>query len=151
MIPAEVIFVKIREVSRITGLSKKTIRFYESSNLFFPEKKNKNGMFYREYSENDVIELQKIIALRQSKFSIEEIRQTQNSPEKIIEVFRNYRSRLQLEHLELTAILEIVNNIPDEFLLDKEAVYNLLLNGPYDCRERETICKRLSLYYEKGW
>lgn len=74
--------MKIREVSRITGLSKKTIRFYESSNLFFPEKKNKNGMFYREYSENDVIELQKIIALRQSKFSIEEIRQIQNSPEK---------------------------------------------------------------------
>ena len=38
--------MKIKEVSQLTGLSKKTIRFYEEEGLIQPEKTYYNGRAY---------------------------------------------------------------------------------------------------------
>ena len=36
------VFMKIKELSEITGLTKRTIRFYEDAGLIHPEKSNRN-------------------------------------------------------------------------------------------------------------
>lgn len=63
--------MRINKVEEIVGITKKNIRFYEEKGLLTPERNAENG--YREYSEDDVITLQKIKLLRQLSIPIEEI------------------------------------------------------------------------------
>lgn len=64
--------MKINEVEQKVGITKKNIRFYEQEGLLKPERNVQNG--YREYSEEDLILLQKIKLLRKLSVPIEEIR-----------------------------------------------------------------------------
>lgn len=59
--------MKIKEVSEKTGLTKKTIRYYEAEGLLNPEKQWQNGREYRNYSEQDIFQLEKIAALRRGQ------------------------------------------------------------------------------------
>lgn len=114
--------MKIKDVSEKTGLTKKTIRFYETEGLLAPEKTWLNGREYRSYSEADVQQLLKIAALRRARFSVEEIRHIQSVPEDIPTVFQDYRHRLQQDQRDLTAILAVINNISCETLTDEDAL-----------------------------
>lgn len=63
--------MKINEVEVRVGITKKNIRFYEEKGLVSPKRDETNG--YREYSEEDVMVLQKVKLLRQLSVPIEEI------------------------------------------------------------------------------
>ncbi len=114
--------MKIKEVSQRTGLTKKTIRFYEAEGLLSPEKTWRNGREYRTYSEQDILRLEKIAELRRARFSVEEIRHIHAVPEEIPEVFQTYRQRLQRDQQDLTAILAVVNKISCESLTDEDTL-----------------------------
>ena len=64
--------VKINEVERLVGISKKNIRFYEKENLLHPQRNLENG--YRDYSEKEVEILKRIRLLRRLSIPLEEIR-----------------------------------------------------------------------------
>ena len=112
--------MKIKEVSEKTGLTKKTIRYYEAEGLLNPEKQWQNGREYRNYSEQDIFQLEKIAALRRARFSVEEIRHIESVPEDIPAVFQSYRQRLQQEQRDLSSILAIVNNISSDTLTTED-------------------------------
>ncbi len=114
--------MKIKEVSERTGLTKKTIRFYESEGLLSPEKTWRNGREYRDYSDADILQLEKIAALRRARFSVEEIRHILSVPADIPTVFQDYRSRLQQEEQNLQVILSVVNGISAEALTDPDTL-----------------------------
>lgn len=114
--------MKIKDVSEKTGLTKKTIRYYEAEGLLSPEKTWQNGREYRTYSEADIQQLSKIAELRRARFSVEEIRHIQAVPEDIPAVFQDYRRRLQQDQQDLTAILAVINNISCESLTDEDAL-----------------------------
>ena len=61
----------IGEVSEITGLTKKAIRYYEEARLISP-KINENN--YRQYNLEDVDRLKEISVLRFNGLSIKEIK-----------------------------------------------------------------------------
>ena len=63
--------MKINEVENLIGMTKKNIRFYEEKGLVSPKRDETNG--YREYSEEDVMVLQKVKLLRQLSVPIDEI------------------------------------------------------------------------------
>ena len=63
--------MRINKVEELVGITKKNIRFYEEKGLLNPERNTENG--YREYSDEDVLMLQKIKLLRQLSIPIEEI------------------------------------------------------------------------------
>lgn len=84
--------MRIREVEKLTGLTPKSIRFYESKGLLTVERNEENS--YRSYSENDVNRLRQIKLFRYLDFSIEEIRQLLDSEEvEIKEAFRDKAER----------------------------------------------------------
>ena len=64
--------MNVKEVEAKTGITRANIRFYESKKLICP-KRSENG--YRNYSEEDVEELQRIKLMRLLHISIDEIRQ----------------------------------------------------------------------------
>lgn len=67
--------MKINEVEQQVDITKKNIRFYEQQGLLSPKRNLENG--YRDYSEEDVIELKKIKMLRKLSLPLEEIRRIQ--------------------------------------------------------------------------
>lgn len=108
--------MKIKEVCQQTGLTRRTIRFYEAEKLFAPEKTYQNGREFRNYSEENIQQLQKIATLRRARFSVDEIRRMKESPEETTAIFRDYRERLRLEKADLEQILAFADAIADEEL-----------------------------------
>lgn len=68
--------MRINEVEKAVGISKKNIRFYEEEGLLCPRREQGNG--YRDYSEADVRTLQTIRLLRKLAVPLEEIRRLQS-------------------------------------------------------------------------
>lgn len=62
--------MKIGEFAVCTGLSKDTIRYYEKMDLLHPEIKNK----HREYKKQDIEIIETILKLKQTGFSLQEIK-----------------------------------------------------------------------------
>ena len=64
--------MKINQVAELVGITKKNIRFYEEQKLVEPGRDSQNG--YREYSMDDVRQLEKVKLLRQLGVPCESIR-----------------------------------------------------------------------------
>ena len=69
--------MRIGEIAQLTGLSVSNIRFYEKKGLIGPQRED--GSKYRNYTEDDLRSLKKIVLYRKMDFPIEVIQQLQNS------------------------------------------------------------------------
>ena len=114
--------MKIKDVSQKTGLSKKTIRFYEEEGLIEPEKTYQNGRAYRTYTQAHIQTLNDVALLRRARFSVEEIKTILSTPEEIPALFESYRQRLRTEKDALVQVLSVVDEIAAEELTSKEAL-----------------------------
>lgn len=65
--------MQINECEKTTGVSAKTIRYYEEIALLPPPKRKPNG--YRDYSEADVDRLKLVSGARRLDFSLAEIKE----------------------------------------------------------------------------
>ncbi|ADU32167.1 MerR family transcriptional regulator [Evansella cellulosilytica] len=61
----------IQEVSKILGISKDTLRYYDRIGIVTPSREENR---YRTYSKNDLIDLMNIQIMQYADFSLEEIR-----------------------------------------------------------------------------
>ncbi len=120
--------MQIKEVSTKTGLSIKTIRFYEERGLIHPRLTEKNGKKFRDYGDGDLADLQMVATLRKCLFSIEQIKTMVEHPELTPDVFTEYRIAV-LSQRELLNLLAVKAEA-----LDPEA-----LDGP------EVLARRLSI------
>lgn len=82
--------MKIKEAAQATGLTEKTIRFYEEKGFIEPEKESINGREFRSYSEEDVNTLRLIADLRKLDFSLAEITGMRDNPQSISAVLKDY-------------------------------------------------------------
>lgn len=62
---------KTGEFANLANVTERTLRYYDKINLLKPSKVLSNG--YRQYTDSDLIKLQKILSLKHLGFSIEEI------------------------------------------------------------------------------
>ncbi|MBD8038572.1 MULTISPECIES: MerR family transcriptional regulator [Solibacillus] len=88
--------MKIGEFAECTGISKDTIRYYEKIGLLQPEVKNK----HREYQNHDIILVETIIKLKQTGFSLQEIKM-------LIEWSNNTDQNKELTQEEVQNVLQI--------------------------------------------
>ncbi len=121
--------MKIKEVSQITGLSKKTIRFYEEEGLIEPEKTYQNGRAYRTYTQAHIQTLNDVALLRRARFSVEEIKTILSAPEEIPALFESYRQRLRTEKDAIMQVLAVVDRIPAQALTSKQALMEQIAPG----------------------
>lgn len=67
-------WLKIDDVARETGLTKRAIRYYEEIGLFRPNQRSEGG--YRLYTNEDVQELRRVVDIKEVLgFSLQEIQQ----------------------------------------------------------------------------
>ncbi|WP_159083100.1 MULTISPECIES: MerR family transcriptional regulator [unclassified Lysinibacillus] len=88
--------MKIGEYADLTGISKDTIRYYEKIGLLEPEIKNK----HRNYKDNDAILINTIIKLKQTGFSLLEIKI-------LFDWSKNLDQHKKLTQMEIQNVLQI--------------------------------------------
>jgi len=70
---------KVKQVARITGVSIRTLHYYDEIGLLKPSDRTEAG--YRLYSEDDLLRLQQVLIGRSLGLALEEIRQSLDEPE----------------------------------------------------------------------
>ena len=104
--------MKIKEVEELLSISRSNIRFYEKQGLFTPERQKNN---YREYTEQDVVSLKRIILLRKMGFTVEEIKSIQANELPFSEAIAHTKQRLEDEIEQLHGSLKLLGQVEKEY------------------------------------
>ena len=137
--------MKIKEVCTRTGLTEKSIRLYIEQELIHPESIYVNGRKQITFSEDDILELEKIHTLREADFSISEIRGMLQNPACIAEyIEKKKKENLQnLAHYEKLDVL--LQRLSPSDLGSLDAVSETL-KPIQDIRENESKIPRRFIY-----
>ena len=100
--------MKIKEAARKTGLTEKTIRYYEHRGLVVPSSTELNGRRFRDYSPDNVAALVAVSTLRRVRFPVEEIGRMQQDPACIPEVIRDYGESIEETYAALGRIRKLL-------------------------------------------
>lgn len=106
--------LKIKEAARLTGLTEKTIRYYEDKGFIEPDKEEINGREFRSYSKADVDCLNQIACFRKLDFSIADITAMRDNPERIQTILMGYCSKASEDLKFKTGIIEQLEKIQYE-------------------------------------
>jgi len=113
--------MKINEIEKLVGISKKNVRFYEEQGLLRPARNRENG--YREYTDDDIETLRQIKFLRKLNIPIEEIRTLQSGKATISDVMRRHLVTLERKQQNLNHSIEFCSKLKsqDVILTDLDA------------------------------
>ena len=134
--------MKVKELENILSISRSNIRFYEKQGLFFPERKDNN---YREYTEQDIEVLKKIIIFRKIGFTVEEIKLIQNDELPFTEAIASAQHRIEDEIEQLNGSLKLIKQIAqanssfDEIDIDEH--WNTISESEKSGEKFVDICK----------
>lgn len=119
--------MNIKTVSEKTGLTKKAIKYYESEGLISPMKNNDNN--YREYTDNDIVKLNLIGALRAIEIPISEIKCLVEGNKSMQEVMSDTLKKVTetINNLEKTKLIisNIINKETEDYYSIGEQVRTL--------------------------
>ncbi len=102
----------IKEVEKLTGLSRSNVRFYEKEKLIVPVRNERNG--YRDYSNSDIENLKKIAYLRTLGISIEDIRSIISENVSLREVIQKQNKILRGQISESNRAKKLCEKMLDE-------------------------------------
>lgn len=150
--------VRIGDLAKGTGLSIRTLHYYDEIGLLSPSHRNQAG--HRFYGDQDIIQLQQILSLRQLGFSLDEIRECLQSPEfslpQVIELHRVQvreqiaLSRTLLKRLDaIAAQLETTHTVAVENLI--EAMETISMSGQYFTTEQQAVLESRFNEHETEW
>ena len=118
--------MKMKQVMAETGLSARTVRYYEEEGLFVPQTTVVNGRRIRAYTQQDVVCLRMIASLRRAGFSIGELRQMLEDPDAVRAVFPAYLDRLRAQRAQLETLIRCAEGVDPEALTDAFQLAELL-------------------------
>lgn len=119
--------MKINEVEKIIGITKKNIRFYEKEGLIAPGRNSQNG--YRDYSDEDINKLEQIKLMRKLSVPIGEIKLLQSGKATVADVMKRHLVTLEREKKNISHSIEFCYTLRenDSLLKDLNA-HQLLLS-----------------------
>ncbi len=100
--------MRIKEAARRTGLTEKTIRYYEERGLVTPDKEERNGKIWRDYTEEHVAQLSAVATLRRAFFHVEEIDAIRADPARIPETLAAVSARVEETYETLGKLRELM-------------------------------------------
>ncbi len=103
--------MKINQVEELVGITKKNIRFYEAQGLLNPDRNPDNG--YREYSLQDVRQLQRIKLLRKLDVPCEQIRLMTQGTLSLDQCLRNQEETLEKRGRDLERMQELCSQLAE--------------------------------------
>lgn len=113
--------MEIKEVESLLSISRSNIRFYEKQGLLSPNRRENN---YREYTEEDITALKKIVMLRKMGFTVKEISLMQKGELSFNDAVPDVKIRLESEIEQLNGALNTVCQISKEYTSFEEIDVN---------------------------
>jgi DNA-binding transcriptional MerR regulator len=104
--------MNIKEVALRTGLTKRAVKYYEDLGLIKPHKNEEN--LYREYSEEHVIKLNLIAALRMLNIPLEDIKEILEGKRQFNEVMKSSLETLSKKMEELENSKVVISKLIDK-------------------------------------
>jgi DNA-binding transcriptional MerR regulator len=96
-------FWKIGELTKAVGLTVRALRFYEEIGLLRPGSRSESG--HRIYGENDVVQLQKILSLKQLGIPIKEIKKLlDDGKTSSLGILQMHRKQIEDEKARITEL-----------------------------------------------
>ena len=150
---------KIGEFAKLTGVTERTLRYYDRQGLLKPSVRNSQG--HRFYLEQDLFRLQKIITLKYLGFTLDEITNYIEVPEDNLQESLNVQyellklKRQQLD--EVLATLERMRLILDGAgEIDSDLLLMFIANIQNEELQKEWLAKRmptafLNAVFMEGW
>ena len=104
---------KVGEVARRTGISIRTLHYYDEIGLVSPSQHSNAG--HRIYTNQDVQRLQQILILRSLGFSLEKIREFLGGPgsSPLLEVIQNHMLRMHKEIEDRNKVIKSLERIAE--------------------------------------
>jgi len=100
-------FYHSSQFARKASVSVRTLRYYDKVGLLAPSQYTKSG--YRLYTNQDLLSLQNILALKFLGFSLEEIRVLlQTGPKRLEEVLAQQKAMMEEKQSQLNAIIQAI-------------------------------------------
>ena len=134
--------MKIKELENLLSISRSNVRFYEKQGLFSPERKDNN---YREYTNQDIEVLKKIIIFRKMGFTVEEIKLIQNNDLPFAEAIAGAQQRIEDEIEQLNGSLKLIKQVAQENLsfdeIDIDEHWNTISESEKSGEKFVDICK----------
>ncbi|MGL5869385.1 MerR family transcriptional regulator [Clostridium chrysemydis] len=146
----------IKEVSKLCGVTTRTLHYYDEIGIFKPSLINESG--YRLYSEDSLIKLQEILFFKELDFSLKEIKNIVENPS----YDRKYALNMQKEILikkknRIEDLIKLIDkNINNDVILGlekfKEEEINLMKdNYKKEVKERWGNTLEYKEFKEKGY
>ena len=111
--------IKIKEVMELSGLSRRTLQYYDDTGLMDNSRTAEN---YRLYGDEDLERLWKIILYKEMGFQLDEIRKLLNSDESDMKALLKTRAdSIEQEISELQRILDFIEKVTSYGLPDMNA------------------------------
>jgi len=96
--------------AKLTGVTERTLRFYDRKGLLKPSSRNEHG--HRFYSERDLFQLQKILTLKYLDFSLEDIEQyLQKHDEDFRDTLESQHELLLRKRRQLDQVLDTIERM----------------------------------------
>ncbi len=109
--------MKIQELEKELNITRSNIRFYEKEGLINPPRKE-NG--YREYSQEDIAKLKKIIIFRKLGITVADIKSIFDGTLSLQTAIENNIDRLHKEIEELNGAIEVCEQIREDKSEEKD-------------------------------
>lgn len=122
--------MKISEVLKITGLTKKAIRYYKDKGLIHPLIDENNT--YKNYCEDDVAKLSQIALLRNMDMPVSDIKRYLDNQENKDEILREYLKKIEENIKRYTNIKDSITDILDNNIDVKKLNRYMLDSGRYN-------------------
>ncbi|WP_256700709.1 MerR family transcriptional regulator [Bacillus paralicheniformis] len=102
-------------VAKMMGISVRTLRYYDQIGLLKPSTTLSNGR--RQYSKEDMLELEKIMILKSAQFSLEHIKTLRYQLD-TINIIEMHKRRLNSEIEQLTKSLQHTNTLLNMYQIE---------------------------------
>ena len=150
--------LKIGELAKQTGLSIRTLHYYDEIGLLVPSHRTEAD--HRLYSNEDIIRLQQILSLRQLGLSLSEIRECLASPDySLPQVIDLHRDRLREQIALSQTLLKRLSGIAQELQTTQsvavetliEAIETITMTEQYFTPEQQTAITDRFRENEADW
>lgn len=129
---------KVGDLAKLTGLTVRTLRFYDQIGLFSPSGQTETG--HRLYNEADLARLQQIVSLKELGLSLEEIRNA---------LIGEQISPLEIVTLQMTRIKEQIE-LQRKLLIQLERVSGLMQGkGQVTVEDFTSLLQAMKIGHEK--
>ena len=134
--------MRINEVVKLTGVSARTLQYYDEIGLLIPEKLN-NG--YRDYSDENLDKLQKILFYRFLKFKLNDIKELLEGESDNLKILKQQRELILKEKEKFEVIFhnieKTIENYKGEQTMTIEEKFNGFKTEDFNKYENQAVAK----------